>query len=319
VLVLWFTAGTGGLPETGTARLRVLGLAQDGGFPHAGCACERCAVAGADASLASGVASLGLIVPGGERERVYLFDATPSVIGQLELLSDERDAPAGGTDRDPVDGVFLTHAHMGHYTGLMYFGFEALHTRRVPVWCTERMAGFVRGSQPWAQLVELENIELRSFEPGELGGAVREVEVADLGGVAVSAVLVPHRDELSDTVGYVIAGPARRVLYVPDTSPWEAWAEPLEEVLVRLEIDVAVLDGCFYSGDELPGRDLSTIGHPLMVDTMARLGGLVEEGRVEVMFTHLNHSNPAILAGPERAAIEARGFRVAGVGEEIGL
>ncbi|MFT5424867.1 MAG: pyrroloquinoline quinone biosynthesis protein B [Phycisphaerales bacterium] len=325
-------------PATAQPRLRVIGLAQDGGLPHAGCVCERCDAAREDPAQAAFVASLAIIVPedddeGKTRDKVYLIDATPDLRSQLDLLADVRDAPEGRADRAPVDGVFLTHAHMGHYTGLMFFGFEALHTQGLPVWCTPRMGEYLSGNGPWSQLVGMGNIELRKMQPfvmqppapnqpafcgvdGEEGDLVTLLG----SGVTVMALKVPHRDELSDTVGFVIAGPTQRVLYVPDTEPWRTWDEPLGSVIERLDIDIAILDGCFYSADELPGRAASEIGHPLMVDTMDELQPLVGAGRVKVLFTHLNHSNRALTPGSlEAQEIVRRGFAVVSMGLEIDL
>ncbi|HSL83194.1 MAG TPA: MBL fold metallo-hydrolase, partial [Thermoanaerobaculia bacterium] len=194
--------------------VRVLGTAQDGGFPHAACACDRCSAARRDPSLARKVASLAVVLP--ESGRVYLIDATPDLPEQIELLADVRRPPAGRVDRSPADGVFLTHAHMGHYLGLAWFGYESVHTRGLPVWATPRMARFLRENGPWSQLVSLGNVDLREVEAG--GGAV---ELGD--GVAVRAVAVPHRDEYTDTVGFRIEGPRATVLYVPDTDSWDAW------------------------------------------------------------------------------------------------
>jgi len=142
------------------------------------------------------------------------------------------------------------------------------------------------------------------------------VELPD--GVRFDLPAVPHRDEFSDTVGVRIAGPRRTLLYVPDTDAWERWRPPLAEALRG--VDVAILDGTFYSLDELPGRDLSSVPHPLISHTVQLLGERVRSGEIEVLFTHLNHSNPALdPGGAERRALEAAGFRVLDDGEEIGL
>ena len=171
------------------------------------------------------------------------------------------------------------------------------------------MASFLTSNAPWDQLVALENVELVELRLSE------PVELAD--GVRIEPFAVPHRDEYADTVGYRIVGPRRTVLYVPDTDPWDAWSPPLDTVLET--VDVALLDGSFYSADELPGRSIEEIRHPLIIDSIARLGRLVDDG-LEVYFTHLNHSNPALeLASPETAAIEAAGFGVLRDLQEIGL
>lgn len=287
--------------------VRVVGTAQDGGFPHAACSHDLCVEARRDPALARRVASLAVVLP--ESGRVFLIDATPDLPDQLEALADVRAPPAGGVDRAPVDGILLTHAHVGHYLGLAYFGYEALHTRDLPVWATPRMARFLRNNGPWSQLVELGNVELREL---------RDAAVSLGDGVVVRAVPVPHRDEYTDTVGFRLEGPRATVLYVPDTDSWDAWGDRLDEALSG--VDVALVDGTFYSAAELPGRDVSEIGHPLITDSLERFGEAVRSGDLRVLFIHLNHSNPALdPESPERRALEEAGFRVAADGEEIPL
>ena len=43
-----------------------------------------------------------------------------------------------------LSGVFLTHAHIGHYTGLMNFGNEAMGTKELPVFCMPKMKSFFK-------------------------------------------------------------------------------------------------------------------------------------------------------------------------------
>jgi pyrroloquinoline quinone biosynthesis protein B len=254
------------------------------------------------------VAGLAIVLPASGQ--VYLVDAGPDLREQLDLLRDARDAPADRVDRSPVDGVFLTHAHIGHYLGLAFFGFEAIHTRDLPVYSTTGMAEYLRNNGPWSQLVGLGNVRLEGLDPED------SVDIGD--GVHVTAVKVPHRDEYADTIGLRIAGPRRSVFYVPDTDSWAAWEQALTELLEG--VDVALLDGTFYSIDELPGRRIEEIGHPLILDSMDLLQEPVDSGDLAVFFTHLNHSNPALdPAGPEHAEIVSRGFAVLQEGQEIEL
>ncbi len=308
-------------PEPARARsgpyVRALGIAQDGGVPQAGCSEERCEAARRDPKLAHRVASLAVVLP--ESGRVYLVDATPDLPAQLAALAD---VTADRPDRDPLDGVLLTHAHMGHYLGLAFFGFEAVNTRDLAVWCTPRMAAFLRENGPWGQLVELGNVELRETAPGAHG---RPAEAANPGerialgdGVTAEAIAVPHRDEYSDTVAWKLRGPRRTLLYVPDIDGWEEWGSALEPAFAG--VDVALVDGTFYSDDELPGRDVSKIGHPRITESVERFGPAVRAGELEVVFTHLNHSNPALdLGSTARRDLETAGFRVLAEGEEIDL
>ncbi|MBA2321339.1 MAG: MBL fold metallo-hydrolase, partial [Deltaproteobacteria bacterium] len=133
----------------------VLGIAQDGGHPQVGCA-KGCCAPGTAVHLP---ASLGL-VDGSSR---WLVDATPAFPEQLRRL----DAAAPRTTGPPVDGILLTHAHVGHYAGLVNLGREILGTADVPVYAMPRMAGFLRDNGPWSLLVKLGNIAVRPVTAGE--------------------------------------------------------------------------------------------------------------------------------------------------------
>ena len=288
--------------------VRVLGTAQDGGIPHAACSCERCSLARQDPDYDRYVASLGLILPASRQ--VYLFDATPDLRQQLTLLNDVQQTPVDRVDRSPVDGVFLTHAHIGHYMGLAFFGYEAIHSSGLPVMATPRMVQFLSTNGPWSQLVGLQNISLTELAPGQ------QHSLAD--DVVVTAVQAPHRDEYADTLGFLISGPEKSLFYLPDTDSWVAWVTPITEILK--DVDFALLDGTFFSADELPGRRVEEIGHPLIDQSMDLLQELVDNQDLQVYFTHLNHSNPVLdRDGQVRRSVESRGFRILDEGQEFSL
>lgn len=287
--------------------LIALGTAQDGGYPQVACSCDRCDLARRDPKLARKVASLALRSASG---KTYLIDATPDLPEQIEAIHRWRAHPDDRTDRQPVDGILLTHAHIGHYLGLAWLGFETLSSREIPVWASPRMAAYLRANGPWSQLVGQKNVVLREFTPGE------EFELEP--GLKIEPLQVPHRDELSDTVGFLLRGPKRTVLYVPDTDSWRAWKKPLLDVLAEEKVDLALLDGTFYSRAELPDRDPATIGHPLITESMDLLGERVKAGGLEVRFTHLNHSNLVLTQDDAaRKSIAERGFAVLRDGDEI--
>jgi pyrroloquinoline quinone biosynthesis protein B len=281
-------------------RAVVLGIAQDGGVPHIGCHQELCVAARRDPGRRQRVASLGLIDDrAGAR---FLIDATPDLPSQIESLNEGRKV---ADPRRPVDGILLTHAHMGHYAGLLQLGREALGANAVPVYATPRLARFLRDNGPWSQLVALGNVELRAIEPGH--------EFALTPDLSVTALTVPHRDEWSDTVGFVVRGPSARLLYVPDIDKWEKWERRLEDEVAR--VDVALLDGTFHSLQELPGRSQAEVPHPLVGETSGRLAQLSRR----VVFIHLNHTNRLLFDPRARAQVEAKGFRVARDGEVVAL
>jgi pyrroloquinoline quinone biosynthesis protein B len=249
-------------------RLVVLGIAQDAGIPQLGCTQALCQSIWAGRRKRERVSCLGLV--NAVRNRAYLFDATPDFVTQVHDLTGGR-AP---------DAIFLTHAHIGHYPGLMYLGREAMNTSKVPVYGTERMRAFLSANGPWSQLVSLANIDVRVVTPGT------PVDLGD--GVRVTALLVPHRSEFTDTVGYRIDGPRRKVLFIPDIDQWQKWSMSVREVVAG--VDVAFLDGTFASADEIPGRSIADIPHPLIPATRELLRGLA----AQVWFIHLNHTNQQI-------------------------
>jgi pyrroloquinoline quinone biosynthesis protein B len=277
-------------------------------MPQTGCEHAACAAARKDSKLARRVASLAVVAGG----RTFLVDASPDLPAQIQEVHTFRPFPEGRVDRAPFDGVLLTHAHIGHYLGLAHFGFESLNTKDLPVYVSPRMAEYLRTNGPWSQLVRLGNVKVVEIKLGEwfpLGE-----------GISVKAFAVPHRDEYSDTMAFLIRGPKRTLLYVPDTDTWKTWTRPLPQVIEEEKVDYALLDATFYSPDELPDRDVTKIKHPLVTDSMEMLGPLVKAGKVKVWFTHLNHSNPALDAnGEARKNIEAKGFRVLDEADELGL
>ena len=270
---------------------QVLGTAQDAGLPQAGCEKSCCEAAWQGAG--SRVASLALIDQG----KAWLLDATPDLPEQLHELQ---------TQGLELAGVLLTHAHIGHYTGLMHLGREAIGAQRVPVWAMPRMTTFLQGNGPWSQLVELGNIELRPMAEGQAVQLSPDLRVTPL--------RVPHRDEFSETVGFHVEGPERSLLYLPDIDKWERWDTPVEDWLAR--VDVALVDGTFYDGAELPGRDMAEIPHPFIAESMQRFASLPEDQRAKLRFVHLNHSNPAHRPdSPQHRAIVEAGMAVAQQGE----
>lgn len=302
----WLALAAASVPagaETPTCQqeLVVLGAGQDAGAPQIGNS--------GDAGVRLLPSSLALINRSSGKR--YLFDATPAITTQLAML-DAIEPPGEGKGLG-IDGIFLTHAHIGHYLGLAWLGREAAGSKSVPVYAMPRMAEFLRGNGPWSQLVELGNIDLRELEP-ILPNLLAE-------GFIVIGLPVPHRDEYSETVGIAMinAGGAS-LLYIPDIDSWEQWellaGDPLAGVVAKF--DHVFLDATFWDDDELPGRDMSEIPHPRVSETMALLDTLSSEERAKVHFIHYNHTNPIRdPASAESREVEARGFRVARQGDRF--
>jgi len=274
-------------------KLVVLGTLEDAGSPQLLCEKECCERPKAN----DYVSCLGVA----DSTRALLFDATPDIVPQLtELLVRSR------TDRY---SVFLTHAHIGHYTGLMHFGREAANTKKVPVYAMDRMMKFLAKNGPWNQLVQLQNIELNSLQDG----VPRTLD----NGIIVEPFLVPHRDEFSETVGFDIKGPNKTVLYIPDIDKWTAWEKNI--LVVVQTVDYAFIDGTFFADGEIP-RPMAEVPHPFVSESIELLNHLPIAERHKVYFIHLNHSNPARNKDFEgRVAAEELGYHFAEFGMEFDL
>ena len=277
--------------------LLVLGTAQDAGFPQSGCRKSCCEKAWMDQSLRRFTASLAIVDPRSQQR--WIIDATPDFRDQLRILEE---VSGWKNSRSPVDGILLTHGHIGHYTGLMHLGREAMGTKSVPVYAMPRMQKFLQTSGPWSQLVKLENIRLLP---------IRESKVVKLNErISVTPFLVPHRDEFTETVGFKIQGPQRSAIYLPDIDKWERWPTKIETLIAQ--VDIAFLDGTFFDGDELPGRDMRKIPHPFVVESIKRFSQLSEVDRRKVRFIHLNHTNRLLDKHSEaRRTVRQSGHHVA--------
>ena len=298
---------TAELPEQ--PYLVALGTAQDGGLPQLGCRRDCCETARKDARRARLVASLLVVDP--RTSKRWLIDASPDLSKQVERSRGHAEPkPQVGKRTALFDGIFLTHAHLGHYTGLLQLGREAYGTQTTPVMATERMLQFLTSEGPWSLLFEADHLQALPLNPGET------VQLAD--DLSVTAWSVPHRDEFSDTVCFVIQGPNRSALYLPDIDKWQHWDRSLGKVLQQ--VDMALIDGTFFGPDELPGRDMAEVPHPFIVETLQQLSSLPEDLSGKVIFTHLNHSNPAADPRSEAAQeIRAAGAAVLGEGAILEL
>jgi len=251
----------------------VLGIAQDGGMPHAGCE-KPCCEGLWTTNQGEKVSCIGIVDP--RTKKSWMIDATPDLPEQLRTLT--------LVHKTELAGIFLTHAHMGHYTGLLEFGREVMGAKNIPIFAMPKMRSFLEDNGPWNQLVELENITIVSLKDGN------ELKMGDQ--LFIEPFLVPHRDEYSETVGYRIMGPEKSLIYVPDIDKWEKWEQNIFQIVMN--IDFALIDGTFFSQDELPHRNMSEIPHPFIIESIETLFNLSTPHRNKVHFIHLNHSNPAI-------------------------
>jgi pyrroloquinoline quinone biosynthesis protein B len=294
----------------------LLGTAQDAGLPQLGCRCANCTRALHDERSSRAVVSLGLINPNAGTN--YIIDATPEFKKQLITLHElssrfiTRGAQAGvgarvggrasgkrSTNRSlGLDGIFLTHGHMGHYLGLNQLGKEAYSSSLLPVYATKPMKKFLSGNQPYKDLIRNRNLDIRSITPGKVCLTEENLKITPL--------QVEHRGEYSDTVGYFIQGPNKRLLYVPDM---DVITSNVIEMIQKS--DIVLVDGTFYDKTELEGRrEPGSVPHPYMIETIQLLEPYVRRARI--MFVHLNHTNPVLNPKSDEAKVlKSHGFGIA--------
>ena len=246
----------------------VLGIAQDGGAPHAGCIKECCEEKWDNPTQHARVSSIAIVDPATKES--WIIDATPDFALQLTAIDNQ------------LNGIFLTHAHIGHYTGLIHLGREVMGAKEVPVYAMPRMKQFLETNGPWNQLVNLGNISIQEINDN---GVVQLNER-----LSIVPFLVPHRDEYSETVGYKVQGPNKSLIFIPDIDKWDKWESSIKELVE--DNDYSLLDGTFYDINELPGRDMSKIPHPFIIETMEIFEDSIY--RNSIHFIHLNHTNPAL-------------------------
>jgi pyrroloquinoline quinone biosynthesis protein B len=274
----------------------VLGRAQDGGLPQASCDCPHCAAARAGLIPREFAASLAIVDQAvGE---AWLIDAGPDFREQLALFDELRPGI-------PLAGIIITHAHIGHYTGLMYLGREAMCTYGLSVYGTPRLCDFLARNAPWSQLVDIDNIALQEQQPGSTFALTDDL--------SIEFVPVPHRAEFTDTMAVVVRGPTRSLFYCPDIDSWDKWDRDVRDLPDIY--DVSMIDGTFFEDDDLPGLAISTVPHPPVQQSMRLIG----PGRNRVFFTHLNHSNPLFSVSETREELKSQGYDVVEQGQVFEL
>jgi len=279
----------------------ILGNTQDAGLPHIGCQHPFCEDS---FNIYEEHYSTSIAVVNSDLKKYILFEATPDITFQLNNLKknifDEFLLP---------ESIYITHAHIGHYTGLMYFGREALGAKDLMVKVLPRMSNFLQNNGPWSQLVDINNIKIKEIN---FGSSTKE-----LANIDITPVKVPHRDEYSETAGYIIKGKNKKALFIPDIDKWEKWDRDLSQL--AKEFDFLLIDATFYDSKEI-NRDISEIPHPLVTETIDLLSGLNTENRSKVYFIHMNHTNMMLDPNSELSKlITSKGFNIARLGQKLYL
>ncbi len=290
--------------ENSEAFLVILGTLQDGGSPHIGCKKDCCKNLFDKPDLSRKVVSLGLI--DSENKQTWLMEATPDISAQLKLLK----KASKFQEAETPDGIFITHAHIGHYAGLMYLGKEAMGANEVPVYAMPRMKSYLETNGPWSQLVSQNNIYIKPLK--------NDSTLKLSSNFSIIPFIVPHRDEFSETVGYKITGPNKTALFIPDINKWDIWNRSIIAEIAK--VDYAFIDATFYDGNEINSRKISEIPHPFVIESIELFKGLPASEKGKIYFIHFNHTNPLLNPKSKQSKLVIKqGFKIARFGAVIKL
>ena len=250
--------------------LVLLGIAQDGGRPQAGCSKSCCIGLGPNEH--SFPTSLGII----GQDKLHIIDVTRSLGNQLQYL-----------DNRVPDEVWLTHAHIGHIDGLGLFGRETMNVKGAKLHVSKLMLELINQTPHWQIMIQQGVFSIDVINNGESRQST---------GFSITPILVPHRGELSDTHAFIIRGDNKSLLYLPDHDSWDETLSlygmnTIREWLASLQADIALIDGTFWSYNELSERSQQVYSHPPIKQTIGMLG-YKQQGDPDIIFFHLNHTNP---------------------------
>ena len=279
----------------------VLGNVQDAGLPHIGCQHKFCKEKFSEFEEYF-TTSVAVVDP--VEKKYILFEASPDIPYQLNYLEKEI-----FNEFLLPESIFITHAHIGHYTGLMYFGREALGAKNLIIKVLPKMSNFLKTNGPWSQLVDINNIKIQNLSFGSKTNELRNI--------TVTPIQVPHRDEYSETAGFIIEGRNKKALFIPDIDKWEKWDKNLKQLVY--EFDYLLLDATFYDSKEI-NRDISEIPHPLVTETINLLDDLSPEHKNKVYFIHMNHTNLMLDPSSELTKLVVnKGFNITRLGLKLSL
>ena len=117
-------------------------------------------------------------------------------------------------------------------------------------------------------------------------------------------------------MGFKIEGPNKSIIFIPDIDKWDKFDKDILKIVSTN--DVALLDGSFYQNGEIPGKDMSEIPHPFIIETIDLMKSISDLS--DIFFIHMNHTNPALIqdSNAQKNILDS-GFKIAEFGQMISL
>lgn len=273
-----------------------LGIAQDAGFPQAGCTKDCCKESWKYPEKRKMATCLAIVDT--VEKKWWMVEATPDFKNQLYLFNQLTKNKYAYLP----NGIFITHAHMGHYTGLLQLGRETMNSNKIPVYVLPKLKHYLETNGPWSQLVSLKNIELIELTDKSLKFISN--------GFDVMAFTVPHRDEFSETAGFNFMLNNKKVVFIPDIDKWQKHSKDVSFIFT--DCTLAFIDGTFYKDGELEGRSMKEVPHPFVKESMDLFKHWQSALKSKIYFIHFNHTNPLLkINSKERNEVLLNNFKIA--------
>ncbi len=209
-----------------------------------------------------------------------------------------------------ISSLILSHHHLGHVDGIGLFGREVMGTPKQSI-------RLITGKAVMDMLEKKSALD--PFRPETISNG----STVELGkGVSLEFHRVPHREcEKGETYGIVVRGKQKSIFFLPDHDTYKEslnyhGKDSIREWFKSLKVDVALIDGTFFTLEEISVKrsDSSGIPHPTISESLSLLGNRTKEDP-DIVFIHLNHTNPVIDDEMKRLEIEELGWKVGSQGQ----
>ena len=278
--------------------LRILGSAAGGGVPQWNCACSNCQAAREGRAPARTQSGAAVSVDG---ERWLLLNCSPDIAAQIEAFEPLQPRARRGT---PIDGMAFTDANVDHLGGLATLRQTGDHrfivrsSDIVREIATAQRAFAPFASEPHQWLPVEPDVDCKAVDARDPAGTHLRVRPIEVPGTTPG--YDGRRTEAGAVYAYELCDPkgdGPTVLFAP---VFAAIDDTLADAIDRC--DVAILDGTFYTDDELVAGGMMSkfatdLGHLPVIETLDRLRGI----GTRIVFTHLNNSNPMLDPSSEPA------------------
>ena len=309
-------------------RIRVLGSAAGGGFPQWNCSCPNCSSLRGGSVKARPRTQAQVAVSSGPSSW-FLLNASPDL--RQQILATPELSVTSSSPGSPISTILLTSAEVDCVMGLLHLReFHPLHiysTLSVRRILTEENSLFrvlARSNPPvrWDTL-SLDRLMplVAPSSPGAKDGFFCKA-VPLLGGFPdyLSDSLKGSFPPEDAVIGLQLIHKEKRFFYAPSIPGLgEDWQRSVDES------DLALLDGTFWTDDELiqakrSRRTARDMGHLPLSGERGMLKRTFRLGKTKRVIIHINNTNPVLNEeSPEHHAVRDAGWEIAYDGMEFNL